>query len=314
MTSPVALFGKVPAAGDFVSIGAASLVGRSFQEWIQGENDQLSAKHRTLPQAPIRFVYRDPSASGVVVGVLAPSRDGVGRTFPLSVMAHLDVAFAADQLPTLPASHAQFLDEGAALLAESSTLAVRELQERLARLPLPSPSVMQAAHVWGHQALEATPGITILEALFGPLDAGMHYYGLHMFLAGCERVRGHDPGTASIYLDCPCADDLQMTFWLMLAKRQLAWPRATPSFFWTDRATAEHRLLVSLGSPGAGTLHLLADRTLRAERLWPTHTTSLQSIESSRNAIPPAQLRILEPPTANASALLMGLDPARDGL
>jgi type VI secretion system protein ImpM len=306
VTATIGLFGKMPAAADFVAVDAAGPTGAGLQEWLQLENDHLMRKRLAFPPTPIRFVYCDPQVQGTMVGVLAPSRDQVGRTFPLSIVARVDPA-TATRFPVIPAAYAQFLDGAAALLGEASTLPVATMADRARALPLPSGDAIDEAAQWARQALEATPGGVILEALFGPLEGGVHYHGLHMFRTGCAQVTGRNPGSAAIILECPARDDVQVDFWLSLAHGLLRWTDAPPSLLWTDTASPDSRLLIALGSPPAGVIHYLADPAVIADRLWPMRTTSAASIEGGRTALTAAHRRVLEPPAPTAAAVLDGL-------
>ena len=305
-SATIGVFGKLPAAADFVAVDAAGPTGAALQDWLQRENDHLMGKRLAFPPTPIRFLYRDPQAAGTMVGVLAPSRDQVGRTFPLSIFARVDPAMAV-RFPAIPAAYAQFLDGAVSVLADAATLTPATLAERARALPLPGNREIDDAEQWSRQALEATPGQVILEALFGPLQSGVHYHGIHMFRTGCAHVGPRDPGTATIILECPARDDVQVDFWLSLAQRLLQWTDAPPSLLWTDTASPDSRLLIALGSPPPGVIHYLADPTVVADRLWPMRRSSAASIDAGRRALTPAQRLVLEPPAPTAAALVDAL-------
>ncbi|MEI5681073.1 MULTISPECIES: type VI secretion system-associated protein TagF [unclassified Mesorhizobium] len=92
----IGFFGKVPTHGDFISTG----LGRTFQteldNWIQAglqASEQAHGKEwqrlfRAAP--PWRFVIeRSLWGQSTMVGVLLPSTDRVGRSFPLVIAAKL---------------------------------------------------------------------------------------------------------------------------------------------------------------------------------------------------------------------------------
>jgi type VI secretion system protein ImpM len=92
----IGFFGKVPTHGDFISTG----LGRAFQSfldgWIQAgiqASEQAFGKewHRHFKaMPPWRFVIeRGLWGPTTVVGVVLPSTDRVGRSFPLVIAAHL---------------------------------------------------------------------------------------------------------------------------------------------------------------------------------------------------------------------------------
>lgn len=306
MKHPVGAYGKIPGAADFVSIGA-SPASHAYSQWLEHENDLLSQRGRLPSPDPVRFLFRDAAGHGVIMGAMAPSQDQVGRRFPLTVFAHVDHQAATQQFSWLPAAYAHFLDRAAAMVRQAATLTRESLQAGLDALVLPATAEIEEARVWTHQALEATTGATILERLFGPLEHGVHYHGLNMFLTACGRVRGLHPGTASIVLECPAVDDVQLAFWLTFAHQALGWSTGPPSFYWTDVRSQDHRLLISLGAPPPGILQYLSDPTAAADRLWPMRTQSPASIDAGRRSLQPHHLRALEPPAPTAAALLSAL-------
>ncbi|MGH1345473.1 MAG: type VI secretion system-associated protein TagF [Nannocystales bacterium] len=305
-SSPIGSFGKVPAAGDFVSVGSGSAVTQAFQGWLQQENDYLASKKRPFPTAPIRFVYRDP-AGAALVGALGPSRDTVGRTFPLSIYTHIDTHTAMPRFSALPTAFDAFLDGAAQTLTDAASMDLPTLAARIGGLHLPGAGELRDAALWTHEALGATPGTLLLEHLFGPVAQGVHYHGLNMMRTACAQCHGRDPGNAGIIVECHAGDDVQIAFWLCLAESLLGWNAAPPSFFWTDVSSEDSRLLLCLGAPPLGLLHYLADPSAAADRLWPTRTTSAAAIEAGRNALGSTQRQALEPPAPTAAGLLSAL-------
>lgn len=305
MNATIGTFGKLPAAGDFVSYNAGSGVARHYQDWVQVEVDHLAQVGKVLGDDPIRFVFRDPGATGACVGTLRASRDRVGRKFPLTIFTEVDLVTAAQSYASIPAGYAQFLDESARILEEQlEHLDAQSLAASVDRLPLPSYESLTESHRWTHEALQATTGQTILEALFGPLEQGVQYHGLNMFVTACQQARAPEPSTASIILECPASDDVQLAFWLRLAEGLLQWRQAPPAFFWTDVRSPDSRLLLCLGAPATGVLQYLADPDAVADRLWPMRTTSQSAVDAGRAALGPHRLATLEPPAPTAAGLI----------
>jgi type VI secretion system protein ImpM len=310
MVNPrIGVFGKLPTVGDFVVHNGSMPAARELQQWLVGEVENLAAKRKHAPVVPVKFLIRDSGGSGACIGAMAPSRDRVGREFPLAVFAQIDLPVACHRFPSLPTAYAGFLDSSAKLVGDAATLGL-DLTGVLLRsdmLPLPGPQDLEASRTWTHQALEATGGQTLLEAVFGPLSGGVALHGMHMFSTACAHVRGGDPGRASIVLDCPTSDDVQLVFWLRLARDMLDWRRAPPSFFWTGPGGPDTRLLLTLGAPAPGVLHFLADPTVAAEKLWPMRTQNANVIDGARRGLSPGRLRTLGQPPATADLLLQAL-------
>lgn len=310
MTRPrVGVFGKLATAGDFVAHNASLPVGRTLQEWLVGEVEQLAAKRKHLPAVPVKFLIRDPNGASACIGAFAPSRDRVGREFPLCAFSYVDVPVATHRFPSLAVAYEPFLEAAAQVVSEapSTTLDLGGVLGRIDAIAQPSPTQLEDARVWTHQSLDATGGQTILEALFGPLAEAGGMHGMHMFTTACAQVRGSDPSRATMVLDCPCTDDVQLVFWLRLAYELLAWGRAPPSVFWTGPGGPSSRLLLVLGPPTAGVLHYLSDATVAAEKLWPIRPAPGASMDASRHGLSPARVRALSVPPPTAAALLASI-------
>ena len=93
MTGP-AIFGKLPAHGDFVARGLAPEMRDALDNWLSGSiADAREALREGYEDAfdsapPWRFVL--PQGAGWIAGALAPSVDGVGRRYP--ILAQVPIA------------------------------------------------------------------------------------------------------------------------------------------------------------------------------------------------------------------------------
>lgn len=305
MNPRIGLFGKLPAMGDFVAFNAGSAVGRMLDHWLRDGIDNVLARKKPPPQYPVRFIYRDPQGLAACIGVLVPSQDRVGRRFPICAFAEVEMPVATHRFAALPAAYAPFLDTAARVLTEqAATAEPRALAQQIGTLLLPGPADLQEAFEWSNQALEHTPGRILLEAIFGPLDKGVHYHGLNMARAACIRLRGEAPGTATTILECTASDDVQLLFWTRLVTGILEWRKAPPSMIWNAADSRDTRLLLALGAPDGSLIHFLADPNLEAERLWPMKTSNVTAIQRGRASLPPGLLQALEPPAPTAAHIL----------
>ena len=78
------LIGKVPCRADFVRFGPSTAAARSFDAWLVRAMERLHLHRRPFPATPIRFVYCSSDDESSLVGALAPSKDKVGRSFPVA--------------------------------------------------------------------------------------------------------------------------------------------------------------------------------------------------------------------------------------
>ncbi|MGJ4856847.1 type VI secretion system-associated protein TagF [Labrys sp. La1] len=92
----IGFFGKVPSHGDFVSTGLGRQAETELVNWLQSglqESEQtLGAQWQDLFHAtpPWRFVIeRSLWGRATMVGILLPSKDRVGRSFPLVIAARV---------------------------------------------------------------------------------------------------------------------------------------------------------------------------------------------------------------------------------
>lgn len=94
--SRVGCFGKIPTQGDFVRHHAEPFVYAGLDRWLQ---EGIATLTRTgVELSPSRFLFL--AGDAMLGGVLVPSRDRVGRRFPLAVF--VVVANAGDPAPLSP--------------------------------------------------------------------------------------------------------------------------------------------------------------------------------------------------------------------
>lgn len=82
------LFGKLPVTGDFVARGLPDAFRRAWDGWITAwivPRDRAGAR---WPEGGLRF--RLASGGRMAGGVILPSRDSVGRAYPLSLVLTAD--------------------------------------------------------------------------------------------------------------------------------------------------------------------------------------------------------------------------------
>lgn len=112
----VGFFGKLPTAGDFVRRGLDARTLRALDDWCQAG---LARAPSPAPDGRTRF-WRFACAAGALApralaGVLAPSRDVVGRCFPLFVAAE-----RGDDGPGFDRDDVAWYDRVEILVAEAS--------------------------------------------------------------------------------------------------------------------------------------------------------------------------------------------------
>jgi type VI secretion system protein ImpM len=137
------LFGKLPAKRDFVAVNVPAAVLRPLETWLQtgiaaSRQSMGAAWQAAFLQAPLwRFWLGQRICGLAVMGAMMPSMDGVGRYFPLVLLA---MAPPGRSFPTPIAA----MQDGPLAAAEDFLLATLEgdtpyeaLLERMQALPLP---------------------------------------------------------------------------------------------------------------------------------------------------------------------------------
>ncbi len=272
-----ALLGKAPCQADFIRVHAQAPSFQAFHRWLEEAVETLRASQSPLPGSPIHFVYVAPDGSGALAGVMVPSRDQVGREFPLAVLLPLDPAVLVQRFSSVPLTLGSFFRRAAELLAESSSLDAATLAARVAELPVPGADAFsRSAEAIAASLRSATSGH--LQDLF---ENGSHWYALHTFLLACDAERKGQPAKGgAVTLECPLSPEIGPALWLELAARRARW-RSPPSFIWSDS-----KLLLTLGAATASTLVWFCKPSPNAVKLWPLRTTSAEAVASARSALP----------------------------
>ena len=293
------LLGKLPCQADFLRVNATGPLTHALHRWLEEGHEGLLAAKARLPEGPTAFVFGAPGEKEVLIGVLVPSVDKVGRAFPCAVFRACEATLAARELSALPFAFEPFLRGAAELLAAAPMLGSGELSSRLAVLD--GPIDFSRGHQLRAQALggPAAP----LSALLG-VEEGPPYYAVRTFLSACEADRAAMPSSARVTLDCPVSPALPAGFWLELARRLLRWSAGPPSLLWSSS-----RLLISLGPSPGGALLFLANPDHPSSRLWPLRTQKAAAVLSAKQGLLPAQREALERPEASLEQLSLALAP-----
>jgi len=300
------MVGKAPCHADFLRIHAASALAVQLQHWLADGVEAAHAARCGLPSGTAFFLFTAPREKNVLLGVLGPSTDGVGRDFPLAVFAELPAPTAANQLAVLPTAFEPFLREGSRLLRDAAALDLTGLTERVRALPYPPPEALARAKRHLQGMLTSKRGSDLLSPLLRPgEEPGGPYYALHAFRSACAGERHRQQDTANVVLECPLPPGLGPSVWLELATRLLRWPSIPPALLWSD--TQEPRLLLSLGAMTPELFLHLARPGHGGQRLWPLRTTRATAIEQATRALTEHQRRLIDSPTTSLEELLHGL-------
>lgn len=237
----LAYFGKVPAHGDFVRGGAGGGGVRALDAWVQ--EGLYTARQRL--GAGIAAAYAragafgflvDDGASGPLVGVLHPSRDRVGRAYPLVIVAEVNGTVPSpDEVPTHYAD--LFARAGAVARAGAAGVyAPTELAARVAALGPPGARPPDGPSF--DRFLHDTPVRAFWTYLWGHPDDTRKYLLFKNLLEIVPPLRGRLPERLPLVLRFPLGGAgppraLAVRVWLEVVRQLLGGTAVQPSLFWS---------------------------------------------------------------------------------
>ena len=314
-----ALFGKIPARADFVRERCGDRAAQRFDQWLVKAMETLHGARATsnstapalrggavtLPPVMVRFAFYAEEERSLLVGVLSPSKDQVGRDFPISVFTNVPLAGSgSEHLPGLPLAAGAFLSAAEDLIREIPALTAEEVTAQLDQLPALEPQTMSLAGARVGEALRGENARELAGRTLGDPDGSGPAYGYYTFVTAARNAASDSSARGATVLDCPIHIDVDLFAWLALAERLLR-GRGTPSFFWTEEPTA--RLLLALGPCSTQLLQFMADPSATSARLWPLVTSRSEVAEQVRASFA-ANIAALAPgSTATVDQLIEGL-------
>ena len=314
--SGVGLFGKTPAARDFVRVNIGTPVVRALDDWLRESVMTLPSIRAHLSPEPLRFIFRAPNNQGHLIGVMKGSQDGVGREFPLAIFHHLDGRAHAGDWAGLPRGYGHFFNKAAELLEFFDRVDLNYVSDHLDRLPVPTQQDVLASLQATWQTLMQISADELLDRLFsrptgnpeGDRWTDDHIYGIGMLLNGCYRAAGRPPrGGQAITLDCPVTSDAELVFWLELARRILRWD-SPPSLIWSQW---QYRMLLILGSPGPKLLGVLGTPGTFDDQIWGLIADDEEVCARGGRLLTPQQRAAIDHPGQSGASLVDSIAPNR---
>ncbi len=246
MRAPFAI-GKMPASPEFLRPLGTREPTRSFDAWLEASMEYAAHRHGSawLPAfesgAPLGFTWRAPSsakADAALVGLLVPSRDAVGRHYPLAVVAEIATRSLARNPHVAPLACGAFFERAYDVLQAQPDPA--RLGAQLAALSAPDDDDVERALAEYDAWTRATRSEDAWSALFaGAVSRGPA--AVHMLRALIRSADG--PGARPMLrLPLGCGGNAGATLWLDLVRRL---PGFASAFWDIERGT----LVAVLGEP-----------------------------------------------------------------
>lgn len=257
-----ACHGKLPTHGDFVRHRATTPAVRAFDEWVQkglyqARQQRRSALEAVYDEAPaIRFVFNAQEGTMPLLGVMKPSRDRSGRTYPFTVSVEAPHALDADGLRYAPVQARSFFSDAHQIVqtATAGELTHRAAIDRVRQLE-PSLGLSATRPPAYTRYLEEQTMASFWTRLFGHFGDGRKYRLVDNMLKILTPLRGRSIAPLAYGLQLPIGSgadgSLDACFWLEACVQLLGHPAAEPTIFWQDRAAhdAESSFLMLFMQP-----------------------------------------------------------------
>jgi type VI secretion system ImpM family protein len=300
------LFGKTPHEPDFVRVDLRTTLALECHRWMAEAVGLLGSEGvASLPARGVPFAFSIASTpERVLIGVMVPSRDRVGRGFPLAAITELASAQLASVWPALPLAWLETLASVRRVLVGAHERPVAAIARDVAAIPLPTESAIDDARRRARCALESAASRDFHQRVLGDRGDDLHY-AYHTVRVGAP-LGGAPTGPTLL---CPVGSPLDVVTWLELVRRLGPPPSRLPVQLpgWFLAPTSRPVLATCLGDPPPSLLSLLAGRTNGSSRIWPLSTASAPARDKAREVIGP----LLPPPSAPLSAVLDAIGARR---
>ena len=276
------LCGKHPSAGDFVRVATGSADAAFVLNWLS----QVHASRLELPNAegwaPVRYFIFLPRPTRTFAGVIVPSRDSVGREFPLSLGGQFDIGHELPPLGTVPISFRRFFESAEYAATHAARSGVPDPRDLLARLPGVGKDAILAAAREERELLGSSTAHDFIRRGIGEGGAEHVAFALHVI----NRARG-DGGrrvdAAERHLACPAGDEQTRIAWLHLLDLALDFTDTGVSLAWKD--TPDARLIVGIGGSSAGLVRYALGEAEDSPDFWPLSTERAAALEAAERAM-----------------------------
>lgn len=278
-TLTASCIGKLPTHGDFVRHRATTPAMRAFDAWVQKglfrarqhRRNELEAVYDEAPA--LRFLFNAPNGAPTLLGVMKPSRDRSGRTYPFTVSTEVPRQEGSTRhLGYLPGQAATFYADAARLVRQATggRLDHREVAERVQQL---SPAIGRStAPSQGYKRyLQQHTLQALLAEAFGHFGDGRKYRLFNNLFDILLPLRDRGAAQLAYGLQFSLGTEdgaltYQACFWVEVCLRLLGYPAVTPTLFWTAQLPEPDGhtpfLLLFLQPPRPRTFfHLLAADT-----------------------------------------------------
>ena len=142
----IAFFGKMPRAADFVRRAVSSPVMRNFENWFHDAYTELRGAGEASLAHPCHMILPHRNDADGVVAVLAvPSRDRIGREFPIVAATFVPRDMVPPRAATLMFGLTRYWESASSVIETHQDGEPEALWEALESLALPTAAELSEA-------------------------------------------------------------------------------------------------------------------------------------------------------------------------
>jgi type VI secretion system protein ImpM len=249
--------GKFAGHPEFIRADVSGEAVDSFDDWL--DRGSLAALERwgaawatTFPMGVAHgFFWGTPRDATRICGVVAPSRDAVGRDYPLAVVTRVPAANIARAPHVVPLAFGDFLDAAyeAVDTARTIPMSKSELAARLGRIATPRSDQVHVAEAEFVEWCRITPLEQAWEAIFPrthALEAAAQCLDALGTVLAPFRGREFPDTPLALRLPLGAGGAGAAALWIDVVRRICRWSLTVPTVFW---AADEGTLLLAVGQP-----------------------------------------------------------------
>lgn len=235
----IGAFGKLPTTGDFVRSGTGAPLTGELEQFLHGGVDAFH-QEACSPEVfdagrTYGFLLRpnDPRSPEAMVGLLAPSRDAVGRRFPFAVFDCIEQRqMFTPHAHLIPLAAGDFLEQALRLTGRYG-LTGQDLPRELAALRPTERRIDSFVREYADWAM-MTRLSSVWSAIFGHVQSPHALAALVGIAASVEPWRGtqHPPTSLSVRLPLGGGGTAAVVLWLDIVRRLSGWHDTIPTAFW----------------------------------------------------------------------------------
>lgn len=272
MPAELAVMGKLPTRGDFLRVNVVEPDVRALDRWMEEAQGHLALASLAFPPS-VKVLWR--GEQGWVLGAFVPSRDAVGRTYPLGAA----MPVTSPTSPSILAVAGEGVLSGFVdWLAAAERVGEGPLLEGLGRVAS-TPLDLFGAQRLCDQVATSHPVAEVEARLFDAADGRDYAYRTL-----CVAVDSIASGQRLV-IDCPLSIDVDQFFWLSLAAELAS---GAPTVMWVEEPTP--RMLIAFGPMPPTALRALAGRAEDPAWHWPLTTqreAARRAASSVMQTLPP---------------------------